>query len=124
MTQGEPAIQDRAPRLDLPKVEDPSQRPSGNLPSAPGADLSAVGADLSAVHDIAVKVSVVLGTADLPVRQLLRLGRGAVIELNRKIGEDVEIYVNDRLVARGEIVSLGDRLGVTMTEICKSDLVS
>jgi flagellar motor switch protein FliN/FliY len=124
MAQGGPAVQDRAPRLDLPKVDDPSQRLPGNLPSAPGADLSATGADLSAVHDIAVKVSVVLGTADLPVRQLLRLGRGAVIELNRKIGEDVEIYVNDRLVARGEVVSLGDRLGVTMTEICKSDLVS
>jgi flagellar motor switch protein FliN len=124
MAQGEPSVQDRAPRLDLPKVDDPSQRLPGNLPSAPGVDLSATGADLSAVHDIAVKVSVVLGTADLPVRQLLRLGRGAVIELNRKIGEDVEIYVNDRLVARGEIVSLGDRLGVTMTEICKSDLVS
>jgi len=108
-----------AARVDLPKLDDRSLR-GGALPSTIGGE----GADLSAVHDIAVKVSVVLGTTDLPVRQLLRLGRGAVLELNRKVGEDVDIYVNDRLVARGEIVSLGDKLGVTMTEICKSEFAS
>jgi flagellar motor switch protein FliN/FliY len=108
-----------ATRVDLPKLDDRTMR--GGLPSTIGGE---AGADLSAVHDIAVKVSVVLGTTDLPVRQLLRLGRGAVLELNRKVGEDVDIYVNDRLVARGEIVSLGDKLGVTMTEICKSEFAS
>jgi len=108
-----------ATRVDLPKLDDRNMR--GGLPSTIGGE---AGADLSAVHDIAVKVSVVLGTTDLPVRQLLRLGRGAVLELNRKVGEDVDIYVNDRLVARGEIVSLGDKLGVTMTEICKSEFAS
>jgi flagellar motor switch protein FliN/FliY len=107
-------------RVDLPKMDDGSPRPGANLPSTLGADAP----DMSAVHDIAVKVSVVLGTTDVPVRQLLRLGRGAVLELNRRVGEDVDIYVNDRLVARGEIVSIGDKLGVTMTEICKSDYAS
>jgi flagellar motor switch protein FliN/FliY len=77
--------------------------------------------DLSVVQDIAVRVSVVLGTTDLPVRQLLKLGRGAVVELNRRVGDPVDIYINDRLVARGEMIRLGDKLGVTMTEICKSD---
>ena len=121
MTQTETITAERAARVDLPKLDDRAMRGS-NLPTTLGGE--AGGADLSAVHDIAVKVSVVLGTTELPVRQLLRLGRGAVLELNRKVGEDVDIYVNDRLVARGEIVSLGDKLGVTMTEICKSEFVS
>jgi flagellar motor switch protein FliN/FliY len=121
MTQTETMTAERAARVDLPKLDDRAMRGS-NLPSTLGGETG--GADLSAVHDIAVKVSVVLGTTDLPVRQLLRLGRGAVLELNRKVGEDVDIYVNDRLVARGEIVSIGDKLGVTMTEICKSEFAS
>jgi flagellar motor switch protein FliN/FliY len=122
MTQTETMTAERATRVDLPKLDDRALRLGSNLPSTIGGETG--GADLSAVHDIAVKVSVVLGTTDLPVRQLLRLGRGAVLELNRKVGEDVEIYVNDRLVARGEIVSIGDKLGVTMTEICKSEFAS
>jgi flagellar motor switch protein FliN/FliY len=122
MTATDTMTQDRGARVDLPKMDDGSARPGANLPSTLGAD--GVGVDMSAVHDIAVKVSVVLGTTDVPVRQLLRLGRGAVLELNRRVGEDVDIYVNDRLVARGEIVSIGDKLGVTMTEICKSDYAS
>ena len=104
-------------RVDLPPMDE-----QGNLPATLGA--AAAGNDLAVVQNIAVKVSVVLGTTDLPVRQLIRLGRGAVLELNRKVGEDVDIYINDRLVARGEIVSLGDKLGVTLTEICKSDFAS
>jgi len=56
------------------------------------------------------------------VSQLLKLGRGAVVELDRKLGEAIDIYVNNRLVARGEVVMVDDnRLGVTMTEIVKSD---
>jgi flagellar motor switch protein FliN/FliY len=49
------------------------------------------------------------------------LGRGAVVELDRKVGEAVDIYVNNRLVARGEVVVVDDRLGVTMTEIVKTE---
>ena len=77
--------------------------------------------DLEAVYDIPVQVSAVLGKATMQVAQLLKLGRGAVVELDRKVGEAIDIYVNDRLVARGEVVVVEDRLGVTMTEIIKSD---
>ncbi len=78
--------------------------------------------DLDAVYDIPVQVSAVLGRATMQVSQLLKLGRGAVVELDRKLGEAVDIYVNNRLVARGEVVMVDDnRLGVTMTEIVKSD---
>ncbi len=78
--------------------------------------------DLGAVYDIPVTVSAVLGKSTMQVSQLLKLGRGAVVELDRKIGEAIDIYVNNRLVARGEVVMVGDnRLGVTMTEIVKAD---
>lgn len=78
--------------------------------------------DLEAVYDIPVQVSAVLGRTTMQVSQLLKLGRGAVVELDRKLGEAVDIYVNNRLVARGEVVMVDDnRLGVTMTEIVKAD---
>ncbi len=78
--------------------------------------------DLEAVYDIPVLMSVVLGRATMPVNQLLKLGRGAVVELDRKLGEPVDILVNNRLIARGEIVMVDEhRLGITMTEIVKSD---
>ena len=77
--------------------------------------------DLEAVYDIPVQISAVLGKSTMQVSQLLKLGRGAVVELDRKVGEAIDIYVNNRLVARGEVVVVEDRLGVTMTEIIKSD---
>jgi flagellar motor switch protein FliN/FliY len=78
-------------------------------------------AELSAVYDVPVQVSAVLGRAHMQVSQLLKLGRGAVVELDRKVGEAIDIYVNNRLVARGEVVVVDDRLGVTMTEIVKAE---
>jgi flagellar motor switch protein FliN/FliY len=78
--------------------------------------------ELEAVYDIPVTVSAVLGKATMQVCQLLKLGRGAVVELDRKLGEAIDIYVNNRLVARGEVVMVDDnRLGITMTEIVKSE---
>jgi len=77
--------------------------------------------ELEAVYDIPVQISAVLGRATMQVSQLLKLGRGAVVELDRKVGEAIDIYVNNRLVARGEVVVVDDRLGVTMTEIVKAD---
>jgi flagellar motor switch protein FliN len=78
--------------------------------------------DLEAVYDISVTVSAVLGKATMQVSQLLKLGRGAVVELDRRLGEAIDIYVNNRLIARGEVVMVDNtRLGVTMTEIVKSD---
>ena len=76
---------------------------------------------LDAVYEVSVQLSAVLGKAHMPVNQLLKLGRGAVVELDRRVGEAIDIYVNDKLIARGEVVLVEDRLGVTMTEIIKSD---
>jgi flagellar motor switch protein FliN/FliY len=77
-------------------------------------------ADLEAVFDVPVTVSAVLGKSAMEVSQLLKLGKGTVVELDRKVGEAIDIYVNDRLVARGEVVLVEDRLGITMTEIIKA----
>lgn len=76
---------------------------------------------VTAIYDVPVQISAVLGRSTMQVSQLLKLGRGAVVELDRKIGEAIDIYVNNRLVARGEVVVVEDKLGVTMTEIVKSD---
>lgn len=76
---------------------------------------------LDAVSDIPVQVSVILGKTTMQVNQLLKLGRGAVVELDKKVGEPIDIYVNNRLVARGEVVVVEDRIGVTMTEIIKPE---
>ena len=78
-------------------------------------------ADLEQVFDVPVVVSAVLGSSRMPIGDLLRLGPGTVLELDRKVGEAIDIFVNNRLVARGEVVLVEERLGVTMTEIIKND---
>jgi flagellar motor switch protein FliN/FliY len=78
-------------------------------------------ADLAPVFDVPVSISAVLGKANMSVSQLLKLANGSVLELDRKVGEAIDIYVNNRLVARGEVVVVDERLGVTMTEIIKSE---
>jgi flagellar motor switch protein FliN/FliY len=75
--------------------------------------------DLAPVFDVPVHISAVLGKAQMSVAQLLKLGAGSVLELDRRVGEAIDIYVNNRLVARGEVVVVDERLGVTMTEIIK-----
>jgi flagellar motor switch protein FliN/FliY len=96
--------------------DDPAGNAGERRMGAPGA---APAERLSALYDIPVRVSAVLGRTSMPVSRLLRLGRGAVVELDSKVGDPVEIYVNDRLIARGEVLVLDDRLGISMTEIVK-----
>lgn len=77
--------------------------------------------NLDSISDIPVEISAVLGRTSMPVSQLLKLGRGAVVKLDRKVGEAIDIYVNNRLVARGEVVIVENRIGITMTEIIRSE---
>jgi flagellar motor switch protein FliN/FliY len=84
-----------------------------------GGDKTAT--DLAPVFDVPVNISAVLGKAHMTVSQLLKLNRGSVLELDRRVGEAIDIFVNNRLVARGEVVVVEDRLGVTMTEIIKTE---
>ena len=89
----------------LQQVDEPDQPPTAQ--------------ELDAIYNIPVQLSAVLGKTTMQVSQLLKLGRGAVVELDRKVGEAIDIYVNNRLVARGEVVVVEERLGITMTEIIK-----
>ena len=111
--------------LPLENLEDaaPAEDAEGDLEEFVDDDANAqiTARELEAVYDIPVQVSAVLGKSSMQVSQLLKLGRGAVVELDRKVGEAIDIYVNNRLVARGEVVIVDERLGVTMTEIIKSD---
>src|SRR5580692_8473846 len=102
-------------KVPFPNLNDSADTSSGPETSARGA------ADLEAVFDVPVQVSAVLGRAHMDVGELLNLGPGTVLELDRKVGEAIDIYVNNRLVARGEVVLVEDKLGVTMTEIIKAD---
>ncbi len=109
--------------LDLDEIDDVDEETPNEAPDLDDVEINrpTSARDLEAVYDIPVRVSAVLGTATMQVNQLLKLGRGAVVELDRKVGEAIDIYVNDRLVARGEVVVVEDKLGITMTEIIKSD---
>ncbi|HWL31417.1 MAG TPA: flagellar motor switch protein FliN [Xanthobacteraceae bacterium] len=114
-----------ANKVPLPNLDEATAAPAvaaDTPPLAPGGDDTArSAADLEAVFDVPVQVSAVLGRARMEVGELLKLGPGAVLELDRKVGEAIDIYVNNRLVARGEVVLVEDKLGVTMTEIIKSE---
>lgn len=74
---------------------------------------------LNVIYEVPVNISAVIGCAKIKVNQLLKLGRGAIIELDKKVGDPVDIYVNNRLVAMGEIVIVDGNIGITMTEIVK-----
>jgi len=109
---------DGGEEIELAAADDEAEPPA----EAAGDDTAEhIPGDLGAIYDIPVQLSAVLGKATMPVNQLLRLGRGAVLELDRKVGEPVDILVNNRLVARGEVVVIDERIGVTMTEINKSE---
>ena len=100
--------------------EAPAEGADADAP-APGPAARPSVSSLEAVYGVPVQVAAVLGRATMPVSQLLRLGRGAVVTLDRKVGEPVDVYVNNRLVARGEVVVVDDYLAVTMTEIIKGE---
>jgi flagellar motor switch protein FliN/FliY len=109
--------------LSLPTLERTSEDnlPPAAKPEGPGEPSFRSASELEAVFDVPVNVSAILGRTRMEVGKLLKLGVGSVLELDRKVGEAIDIYVNNRLVARGEVVLVDHKLGVTMTEIIKAD---
>jgi flagellar motor switch protein FliN len=117
-------MSDSDSKVPLPNLEEGAGAvTAADSPLAPTETESAgkTAADLEAMFDVPVQVSAVLGRSRMDVSQLLKLAPGAVLELDRKVGEAIDIYVNNRLVARGEVVLVEEKLGVTMTEIIKAD---
>ena len=115
---------DNDSKVPLPNLEDgepPAPADQVVEVSASGEPTARGAVDLEAVFDVPVQVSAVLGRAHMDVGELLNLGPGTVLELDRKVGEAIDIYVNNRLVARGEVVLVEEKLGVTMTEIIKAE---
>jgi flagellar motor switch protein FliN/FliY len=108
-------------KVPRPNLEDRVAQP--DMPITPEADgpTARIAGDLEAVFDVPVQVSAVLGRARMEINDLLKIGPGTVLELDRKVGEAIDIYVNNRLVARGEVVLVEEKLGVTMTEIIKAE---
>jgi flagellar motor switch protein FliN len=105
---------------DLPDLAELQQFDAPEMQDAP-PQYPRSATDLAPVFDVPVNIKAVLGRATMDVASLLKLSRGSLIELDRRVGEAIDIYVNNRLVARGELVVVEERLGVTMTEIIKDN---
>jgi flagellar motor switch protein FliN len=114
-------MSDTDSHLPLPDLNAADQTAIADAGYQGDEQISRVAADLEAVFDVPVQVSAVLGRSRMEVGELLKLGPGTVLELDRRVGEAIDIYVNNRLVARGEVVLVEDKLGVTMTEIIKAE---
>jgi flagellar motor switch protein FliN len=108
-------------QVPLPDLNAADAPPIDDVTYHEDEQVARVAADLEAVFDVPVQVSAVLGRSKMEVGELLKLGPGTVLELDRRVGEAIDIYVNNRLVARGEVVLVEDKLGVTMTEIIKAE---
>lgn len=109
--------------VDLPDLAQNDPQSGDALLAQTGggeSDLKLSSRDLEAVYDVPVTVSAVLGKSAMEISELLKLTKGNIVELDRKVGEAIDIFVNNRLVARGEVVLVEERLGVTMTEIIKT----
>ncbi len=106
----------------LPEKTDQPETPDlPDLADAPAAPAQPALRASRSIESVPVKISAVLGKTRIDVAQLKELGDGAIIELDRKVGEPIDLYVNDRLIARGELVMVDGALGVTMTEIVRED---
>ncbi len=116
-------MSDTDSQVPLPDLNSTEAPPSSDVDVAYNEEEEAarIAGDLEAVFDVPVQVSAVLGRSKMDVGELLKLGPGTVLELDRRVGEAIDIYVNNRLVARGEVVLVEDKLGVTMTEIVNSE---
>ncbi len=82
-------------------------------PAVPGG----VANNFRLLQDVDVKLTVEIGSTNLSLRELLALGEGSVIELDRQAGELLDVFVNGTLIGRGEVVTVGERFGVRMTEL-------
>jgi flagellar motor switch protein FliN/FliY len=114
-------MSDTDTQVPLPDLNAADAPPVGDTAYDEDDQEARIAADLEAVFDVPVQVSAVLGRSKMDVGELLKLGPGTVLELDRRVGEAIDIYVNNRLVARGEVVLVEDKLGVTMTEIIKAE---
>ncbi len=110
------SFQDRSSMLEQ---QMPGKGPQGFVPGMPGGGgMSSQGAqNIDMLMDISLNVSVELGRTKMMLQEVLELQHGSVVELDRLAGDPVDIFVNNRLIARGEVVVVDDKFGVRITEL-------
>jgi flagellar motor switch protein FliN/FliY len=96
---------------------------TGNFPPI-GLGDAALATNFRLLQDVDVKLTVEIGSTELTLRELLALGESSVIELDRQANELLDVFVNGTLIGRGEVVTVGDRFGVRMTELVNPDKVN
>ena len=101
-------------------AEGEEEEAAGGAPPA-AAPVLKPGMKMPAIHEVSLEAYAILGTASMPVSQLLRMGRGAVVELDTGLGDEIEMRINDQLVAKGEVVVVEDRIAIEITEIVKRE---
>ncbi|MEQ9606711.1 MAG: FliM/FliN family flagellar motor switch protein [Kiloniellaceae bacterium] len=101
-------------------AEGEEEEAAGEAPPA-AAPVLKPGMKMPAIHEVSLEAYAILGTASMPVSQLLRMGRGAVVELDTGLGDEIEMRINDQLVAKGEVVVVEDRIAIEITEIVKRE---
>ena len=104
-------------RQQIEAEEGESSGASDLLGQARLRERTAAAPDLDMVMDIPVRVTLEVGGSDMAIRDLLQLQQGAVVELDRQAGEPLDVLVNGRLIARGEVVVVDDKLGIRLTEV-------
>lgn len=97
--------------VDELKVNDQGDTRNENAPGSPEHY------DIDLILDIPLEVTVELGQVKMPVNELLQLGQGSIIELDKPVGELLDIYVNRKLVAKGEVVIMDQKLGIRVVDI-------
>lgn len=103
----------------LPQIEPNNETPDANTTAAPTTS-SGAGKSIDAMLNVGMNIQIVLGYSSMPISDLLTLSRGSVIELNKKIGDPVDVIINQSLVARGDLIKVGEnRIGISLTEIVK-----
>ncbi len=91
--------------MDIPEIQDQGKPAQGATK------------DINFILDIPLEVTVVIGRTKILVQELLQLGQGSVVALEKLAGEPMEVYVNDRLIGRGEVVVVNERFGIRLTDI-------
>jgi flagellar motor switch protein FliN/FliY len=107
-------------RAGADKSQDPAHEARNVTPlSAPPAEATPQrgGDTLSFVMDVPVEITIELGRKTAKIGEILRLGPGSILELSKSNGEPLDVYVNNRLIARGEAVVVGERYGIRLTEV-------
>jgi flagellar motor switch protein FliN len=111
------ALAESKPAPTTTAVEQVAPAPFANFPSAQPGHAGGAGNDISMVLDIPVQLTVELGRTRIPIKNILQLAQGSVVELETLAGEPMDVLVNGYLIAQGEVVVVNDKFGIRLTDI-------